>query len=80
MNGKANVAPVFVMFHWLLAALYVVVMPVPLVSVVVATHCGTPEFHARTVPPVPVPKKLEVAIAVGAALPPVALASTVLAF
>ena len=63
-----------------MVALYVVVMPAPLVSVVVATHCGTPAFHARTVPPMPVPKNDDVAIAVGAALPPVALASTVLAF
>ena len=80
VNGKPKSAPVFVTVHWLLAALYVVVMPVPLLSVVVATHCGTPEFQARTVPATPVPKNDDVAIAVGAALPAVALARTVLAF
>ena len=79
MNGNANVAPVLVMVHWFVPALYVVVMPEPFVSVVVATHAGTPPLHASTCPPVPVPKNDDVAIAVGAARAPVPFARTVFA-
>jgi hypothetical protein len=49
--------------------------PVP--AVVVATQVGMPPTSARTLPFVPIPKKDEVAIAVGAAVPPVPFASTV---
>jgi hypothetical protein len=51
----------------------------PLLIEEVATHCGTPLFQASIWPPVPVPKKVEVAIAVGTAEPAVAFARTVLA-
>jgi hypothetical protein len=50
------------------------VTPDPLAKVVVATHVGTPPTSARMVPFVPVPKRDEVAIAVGTAEPPVPFA------
>src|SRR3989344_3944453 len=51
----------------------------PLLIEEVATHCGTSLFQASTWPPEPVPKKEEVATAVGTALAPVLLARTELA-
>ncbi len=50
-----------------------------MVRVVVATHDGTPPLHETPVPPMPVPKRLEVAMAVGTAEPAVPLAMRVFA-
>ena len=49
--------------------------PVP--AVVVATHVGMPPTSASMVPLEPTPKKEDVAIAVGLAVPPVPFATTV---
>ena len=49
--------------------------PVP--AVVVATHVGMPRTSAKILPLVPMPKNDDVAIAVGAAVPPVPFATTV---
>ena len=51
------------------------VSPVP--AVVVATHVGMPFTSASTLPFVPIPKKVDVAIAVGLAALPVPFATTV---
>ena len=48
-------------------------------SVVVATHPIAPLICASICPLVPIPKNVEVAIAVGAAVPPVAFPTTVFA-
>jgi hypothetical protein len=62
----------------LFVALYVVVMPVPLVRVVVPTPVHAPLRNASVCPATPV-KSVVVPMAVGAALPPVRFARTVFA-
>ena len=56
-----------------------VVRPLVPEYVLVATHCGCPAFQVRTWPPVPVPKKVEVAMAVTLPVAEVLLTKTLFA-
>ena len=56
-----------------------VVMPFEPAYVLVATHCGWPAFQVSTCPPVPVPKNVEVAIAVTLPVAEVLLTKTLFA-